>query len=302
MDLKDLQYFLAIAQEQSFTAAADKVHVTQSTLSKRILALEEELGKELFTRGGQKKVAMTAEGELLFHRAQEIVALADRVRRDLSSSDTELSGDICIGAGETRGVHFIARAIKKMHEIHPRVRFHIYSGDEEFISEHLDSGLIDFGLFVGLSNLRKYDYLLLPQKDRFGLLMRADDPLASHETVDPNILPTLPLICSRQVLNQNELAWLIGQGLEQLNVVGTYSLLFNASILVEEGLGYAVCIGGLIDHDKLCFRPLTQDKSVNLSFAWRKQRVFAPAAQSFLTLISQILNQSPSPKQEQERK
>lgn len=293
MEIKDLQVFLAIVHEQSFSRAALKLNQTQPTLSKRISNLEDELGKLLFVRGGNRKAVLTPEGEHLYVRAKEIVSLSERTLRELKSPEAEdsieLCGEICIGAGETRGLHLIANAMKKMQELHPQVRFHLYSGDEEYISAQLDSGLLDFGLFVGQSNLSRYDYLRLPQSDRFGLLMRKDDPLAAQDTIDPKELTALPLICSRQVLNHNDLAWLLGQGLEQLNVVCTYSLIFNASILVEEGLGYAVAIEGLVDNEKLCFRPLTQDKSAPLSFGWHKQHDFSPAATRFLALLSAML-------------
>ena len=236
MELRVLRYFLAVAREQSITAAAETLHITQPTLSKQLRELEEELGKKLFTRGN-RKITLTEEGMFLRKRAQEIVELADKTEANFAAGVGSVSGDIFIGSGETGAVRYLGRTLYKMRSIYPGVRFHLFSGNGEDVSDRLDKGLIDFALFVGMTDLKKYDYLKLPYSHRWGLILRRDDPLAAHEAVTPEMLMNVPILCSRQALIQNELSGWLGRPFDELNLAGTYNLIYNASIMVEEGLG-----------------------------------------------------------------
>lgn len=288
MELRVLRYFLAVAREENITAAAAKLHVTQPTLSKQLMDLEAELGKQLFIRG-KRKIILTEEGMFLRKRAQEILDLTDKTKAAFYSEEDVVGGDISIGCGETNGMHLISLAIKQLHALYPNVRFHLYSGDDEIISERLDKGLLDFGLFVGMTNLTKYDYIRLPAVNHFGLLMRKDDPMTELEDITADILKKIPIICPRQVMLQNDLSSWLEQGLEELNVIGTYNLLYNASLLVENGVGYALCIDGLVNNNQLCYRPLQQDNTAQLVFAWKKYQVFSKAAKQLLTILKNVI-------------
>lgn len=288
MELRVLRYFLAVAREENITAAAAKLHVTQPTLSKQLMDLEAELGKQLFIRG-KRKIILTEEGMFLRKRAQEILDLTDKTKAAFYSEEDVVGGDISIGCGETNGMYLISLAIKQLHALYPNVRFHLYSGDDEIISERLDKGLLDFGLFVGMTNLTKYDYIRLPAVNHFGLLMRKDDPMTELEDITADILKKIPIICPRQVMLQNDLSSWLEQGLEELNVIGTYNLLYNASLLVENGVGYALCIDGLVNNNQLCYRPLQQDNTAQLVFAWKKYQVFSKAAKQLLTILKNVI-------------
>lgn len=193
MELRVLRYFLAVAREQSITAAAETLHITQPTLSKQLRELEEELGKKLFTRGN-RKITLTEEGMFLRKRAQEIVELADKAEADFAAGVGSVSGDIFIGSGETGAVRYLGRTLYKMRSRYPGIRFHLFSGNGEDVSDRLDKGLIDFALFVGMTDLKKYDYLKLPYSHRWGLILRRDDPLAAHEAVTPEMLMNVPIL------------------------------------------------------------------------------------------------------------
>lgn len=284
MEIRELRYFLAVAREQSITSAAEKLHITQPALSKQLMNLEDELGKKLFIRG-KRKITLTEDGLFLRKRAQEIVDLTDKTEADFQSESDTISGEIYIGAGETTGMRIITKAIRELHELYPDVKFHLYSGDDEITTERLDKGLLDFGVFVGMTNLSKYDYLKLPVVNLFGLLIRKDDPLAKLDTISPDTLKNIPLIVPRQVMLQNDLASWLGRGLEQLNLVGTYNLLYNASLMVEDKIGYALCIDGLIENDLLCYRPLAHDTTAGVVFAWKKYQVFSRATKKLLEIL-----------------
>ena len=292
MELRVLRYFLAVAREQSITAAAETLHITQPTLSKQLRELEEELGKKLFTRGN-RKITLTEEGMFLRKRAQEIVELADKTEADFAAGVGSVSGDIFIGSGETGAVRYLGRTLYKMRSIYPGVRFHLFSGNGEDVSDRLDKGLIDFALFVGMTDLKKYDYLKLPYHHRWGLILRRDDPLAAHEAVTPEMLMNVPILCSRQALIQNELSGWLGRPFEELNPAGTYNLIYNAAIMVEEGLGCAVCIDKLLDtsgESAVCFRPFEPAKDAELFIAWKKYQFFSAAAGKFLEMLQQELD------------
>lgn len=292
MELRVLRYFLAVAREQSITAAAETLHITQPTLSKQLRELEEELGKKLFTRGNRKST-LTEEGMFLRKRAQEIVELADKTEANFAAGVGSVSGDIFIGSGETGAVRYLGRTLYKMRSIYPGVRFHLFSGNGEDVSDRLDKGLIDFALFVGMTDLKKYDYLKLPYSHRWGLILRRDDPLAAHEAVTPEMLMNVPILCSRQALIQNELSGWLGRPFDELNLAGTYNLIYNASIMVEEGLGCAVCIDRLLDtsgDSAVCFRPFEPAIDAELFIAWKKYQFFSAAAGKFLEMLQQELD------------
>ena len=208
MELRVLQYFLAVAREQNISAAAQSLHLTQPTLSRQLKELEEELDKQLMVRGN-RKIILTEEGMLLRKRAEEILELVNRTEQELARSDDAVSGDIYIGTGETDGVRQLARTAKQLQENCPGIRFHIVSGDAVDVCERLDKGLLDFGVLLGDIDKIKYRYLELPMKDTWGVLMRRDSPLSARETVSPRDLWDKPLILSRQVDNKSGLyRWL----------------------------------------------------------------------------------------------
>lgn len=286
MELRVLRYFIEVARMQNITAAAERLHITQPTLSKQLMDLEDELGAKLFERG-KRRTTLTEDGMLLFQRAKEIVALADLTESAFRSTDERIAGDIAIGCGETNGMRLLVDAMKEMRAAHPGVTFRLSSGNFEDISDRLDSGLVDFGLFVGDAAVAKYDYIKLPHSDAWGLLMRADDALAERASVRPQDLDGLALLCSRQAVQSNELAGWLGREFGELDVVATYNLIHNATYMVEAGMGCAVSIEGLVNTSGrgLVFRPFEPALTARLSFAWKRGRQLSRAAAEFLRLL-----------------
>lgn len=288
MELRVLRYFLAVAREENITAAAESLHVTQPTLSKQLMDLEYELGKKLFERG-KRKITLTEEGIFLRKRAQEIIDLSDKTEATLKSSAQTISGDVFIGCGETQGMREIIKVMKKVNCDFPEIRYNLYSGNDEDVSERLDSGLVDFGLFVGNTHLDKYDYKKLPVADVWGLLLRNDNPLAKRKTIKSSDLDGVPILCSRQALTHNELSGWLGKDFKKLKIVSTHNLIYNASLMVEEGFGAALSIKGLINtaDSNLVFRPFRPMIKADLIFAWKKYQVFSKPAEIFLKYIQE---------------
>ncbi len=285
MEVRVLRYFLAVAREESISGAADSLHLTQPTLSRQLMDLEAELGRKLLIRGS-RKVTLTEEGVLLRKRAEEILDLMEKTRSELCETDeADITGDIYIGGGETDAMRLIARTAKELQAAYPRIRYHLYSGNGEDVSERLDKGLLDLGILVEPFDMKKYDSIQLPATDIWGVLMRKDSPLAEKEYIQPEDLWELPLLTSRQTMAQKELMAWLGREHEELHIVSTYNLIYNASLMVEEGLGYALSLDKLINttgDSALCFRPLRPKLEVGLDIVWKKYQVFSPATAKFL--------------------
>lgn len=292
LDIKILRYFLALAREESVTSAAQYLHLTQPTLSRQLSELEQRLGKTLFIRGS-RKITLTEDGRRLRKRAEEILELVQKTKLEFQADKVEISGDIHIGCGETHAMNLIAIVIKSLQDDYPKIKFHIYSGDADEVTERLDSGLLDFGVLIGADNINRYDALLLPDKDIWGVLMRNDSPLAKQEMIKPHDLWSLPLILSKQKEVDNRITRWLKRDLNTLNVVGSYNLLYNASLMVEQRIGYALCIDKLINttsNSSLCFKPLTPQLTVDVNLVWKRYQVFSAVAELFLQRIKQVLS------------
>ncbi len=284
MEIRVLRYFLTVAREGSITKAADVLHVSQPTLSKQLMDLENELGKKLFLRGS-RNITLTEAGMYLHKKASEIVELTDQTAADFQNMEEIVYGDIHIGSGETDAIRLIARVLKEIQKEHPQIRYHFFSGNAEDVKERLDSGLLDFGVLIEPTDIAKYDYIRLPAFDTWGILMPKDAPLAAKEYIEPGDLWGLPLITSRQKLIENEMSGWLGRNFKELNIVATYNLLYNASVMVEEGLGYALCLDRLINttgNSSLCFRPLIPALKSSLDLVWKKYQSFSKSEQLFL--------------------
>ena len=293
MDIRVLRYFLAVVREESISGAAEFLHLTQPTLSRQLMDLEDELGVKLLNRGKKnQRVTLTEEGMLLRRRAEEIVALTDKTISEFDTSHDIISGDIYIGGGETNAMRLIARISKKLQTRYPMIRYHLFSGNADDVAERLDRGLLDFGLFIEPANMERYNYLRLPDTDTWGLLMRKDSPLAGKESILTEDLENIPLIVSRQSMVHNELSGWSGGNFDKLNIVATYNLIYNASLMVDEGFGYALCLDRLVfsaDNNNFCFRPLEPRLEAHLNIAWKKYQVFSKAAEIFLEALQEEL-------------
>lgn len=295
MEFRLLRYFLAVAREGSISGAANSLNVTQPTLSRQMKNLEEELGHHLFVRGSHS-VSLTAEGMRLRKRAEEIIEMVNKTKAEFNTDNDIISGDIYIGSGETQGMRLITDVIAELKEEYPDIHYHFYSGNADDVTEHLDKGLLDLGLLIQPTDISKYDYLTLPAKDVWGVIMPKNCELAQKENITKQDLIGLPLICSRQSLQKtadyNEFLHWFGKDFSKLNVVATYNLLFNAALLVEQGVGYAVSLDKLVDtmDSKVCFRPLCPTVESLLNIVWKKYQVFTPAAKVFLDALQQRFN------------
>ena len=288
MEFRVLRYFLTVAREGSITAAANSLHLTQPTLSRQLQDLEKELGQKLFIRG-KYKVSLTPEGMILRKRAEEIVDMVEKTEAEFQSIKDTVCGDIYIGCGETDSMKYVAQVMKELQDDYPEIKFHIFSGNAEDVTEKLDKGLLDFGVLIQPIDLSKYDNLPLPDKDVWGVITKKDSPLAQKGKAELKDLVNVPLIASRQMSKKYSaqsgfLDW-FGEEFEHLNIAATYNLVYNAAIMVEAGIGYAITLDKLVnttDITNLRFVPLYPKLESGLDIVWKKHQMFSPAAKLFL--------------------
>lgn len=291
MELRVLEYFLAVAREETISNAAKSLYITQPTLSRQIKDLEEKLGKTLFIRGN-KHITLTQEGRLLKKRAEEIVRLVEKTEAEISADNEEIAGEIHLGCAETAGFKLIADIISQLQKDYPHIKFNIYSGNAEDVADRLNKGLLDFGLLIEPTDLLKYDFLRLPVKDTWGVLMRKNSPLAKKDIIRASDLYHQPVMLSSQKTVCNEISGWIG-GNKYLNVVNTYNLIYNASIMAKETGIYVLCIDNLINttgDSPFVFRELYPKIEVGINLVWKKYPVFTKASEKFLEYIKKGIN------------
>ena len=284
MEIRTLRYFLAVAREENMTKAAELLHVTQPTLSKALKALEEELGKKLFTRRSFS-IALTEEGVLLRDRAEDLVLMVDKIEKEFLSLNDITGGDLYFGLAESYQIRYLAREIREFKKLYPGLQYHITSGDTEQVTEKLDKGLLDFAVICDEPDRRKYDFLVFPEADLWGLILPTDAPLAKKETVTADDLVGLPLFTSRQAWEGDIRVW-AGERWEELTLEGSFRLAYNASLFVREGLGAQLTFEHLVDtspESGLVFRPLSPRLESRLYLIWNKFGTFTPLAERFLT-------------------
>ena len=290
MDIRTLQYFLAVAREESISGAAEFLHMTQPPLSRQLKELEAELGKQLFIRGN-RKITLTEDGMILRKRAEEIVALMEKTKAEINASAENITGDIYIGCAESYLVKYLARAVKKLSSIYPNIHYHVTSGDTEQVTERLDRGLLDMAFIVEPRDLSKYNYLEVPEYDTWGVLMRKDNPLATKEAIIFDDLLDIPIFCSEQSAKMDLPRW-CSDNLDRLNILATFNLCNNGAVFVREGLGVELTFDKLVEtnaESDLCFRPITPPLHTKMYVIWKKYQIFTPVANLLLEEIKKII-------------
>ena len=289
MEIRTLRYFLAVAREENMTRAAEQLHVTQPTLSKTLKALENELGKKLFTRHSFS-IRLTDEGVLLRNRAEDLVSMADKITQEFVTLDDITGGDIYLGLAESYQIRLLARAIKEFQKQYPELHYHITSGDTEQVTEKLDKGLLDFAVLVETPDSAKYEALIFPHMDVWGLVFPADDPLEKKKTITVDDLIGLPLFCSEQSW-RNDLPRWCGDRMKELRLEGSFRLSYNGSMFAREGLGYLLTFDRLIDTSSdsgLVFRPLSPMLENKLYLVWKKYQMLSPIAERLLKHLQKM--------------
>lgn len=284
MELRVLRYFLTVVREENITRAADALHITQPALSRQMNALEQELNCQLFVRG-KRRTTLTEAGQFLRRRAEELIALEEKTEREFAASGQELMGEISIGSTESSAAKIFPTLIAPFIQAHPMVRFDLLSGNADQIKDSLDAGLLDIGLLLEPVDVEKYEFLRVEQREKWGGLLRADDPLSEKSAVTPEDLSDLPLLLSKRGLIQKELESWFGSFYERLHILATYNLIGNAVHFVEQGLGCAITIEGAVssyDPQRVCFRPFTPELSFRSVLIWKKYQVFSPVTAQFL--------------------
>ena len=287
MEIRTLRYFLETAREGNMTRAAEHLFVSQPTMSKQLKELENELGTKLFIRSNYS-IRLTEAGMLLKKRAEDILSLVDKTEAEFKSLDERNIGDIYIGAPESESMMLFADAVSFLQKDYPGMRCNIYSGNMEDVCDRLDKGLLDFAIVMSSVDISKYNYLKMPARDSWVLLMRKDDPLTARDSLTVSELKHLPLICSRQWIDQEFPKWFNIQP-DDLNIAATYNLAFNGAVMSKAGVGYTITLNKLIDTGEssdLTSRPISDAPKTGMYVIWRKSHSFTPIAQLLINELS----------------
>lgn len=289
MDIRALRYFLAVGRLQHITKAAEFLHISQPSLSVQIQNLEAELGKPLLKRENHR-ISLTAEGELLCKRAEEILSLVDKTTHEIQTADDSLSGDITIASGESEAMAFAMQQAATLRHQYPRLAWHFFSGDAVAIGERIEHGLVDFGVFLEPVDVTKYERLPLDMSMTWGILMEQSSPLANLNAIRDTHMQGLPLIVPERFKLRRQCVNWLHQDISTLPIVATYNLIHLAIPLVTHGFGYALVLDKLINVDKhptLRFRPIEPAMTVQISLVWKKYRPLSRQAQVFLDALRQ---------------
>ena len=285
MEIRVLKYFLTIAREENITRAAEQLHITQPTLSRQIMQLEEELGVRLFQRN-RVNVVLTEEGRLLRRRAQEILELADKAEQEIIQNRETVAGEIGIGCGETRNMACLSRLMETFRQKYPDVTFNIYTAIADDVKERLENGTLDFGLLMEPVEISRYNFVRMPLQERWSVLMRRDSPLAEKEVITPADLVGIPLIISKRQSVRNELENWFGEYSRQMQVVAMVNLSYsNRALMVENHVGVALEYEFDFYDDVLCRRPFSPEMCSRSVLVWRKEQVFSSAVTKFIEHI-----------------
>lgn len=289
MEIRVLKYFLMVAREENITKAAALLHITQPTLSRQLMQLEEELGVKLFHRS-KHSIILTEDGMLLKRRAQEMVSLSDKTVQELSHKDDMLSGEIAIGCGETRSMMFLSEQIRHFQQKYPLVQFNIHSAIADDIKERMEKGILDMGLLAEPVDINKYEFARMPQKEQWGILTRRDSELALKKHICPKDLTEVSLLMVKRDLVKNELSSWFGEYYEQLHISATYNLIINATAMVRGRVGTALCFDlGIKYHDDLCFVPLMPVLETGSVLVWKKNQAMSKISRHFLQTIKNAI-------------
>lgn len=287
MENRVLRYFLTIVSEGNISAAANLLHITQPTLSRQIKDLEDELGVTLFQRNG-RYINLTKEGHYLAEQARDIISLVDKTLSNIQFSQ-DVYGEVTIGMAESKVITHVVKSMKDVRSNYKNIKFATYSGNGDQILEKLDNGLLDFGVVIEPINKLNYESLPLAENDKWGILTKSNSDFKSVSYVTVDLLKKQPLIISKQDGVRTMIANMINIDVAELNIVATYNLLYNASLMVKEEIGHAICLDGIINTENtdLRFIPFSPQITSNLSIIWKKDKPLSPAAQLFLEQLKQ---------------
>lgn len=289
MEIRVLKYFLMVAREENITHAAELLHITQPTLSRQLIQLEEELGVKLFQRS-KHRIILTEAGMLLRRRAEEIVSLSEKTVEDMHHKTSQLTGKISIGSGELKSSQFLAELITSFHKEHPQVQFEIYSGNADNIKERIDRGLLDMGLLVEPVNILKYNFVRTPFKECWGVLVNEDSDLAEKKEVTAQELVRFPVIMTQREIVRNELLNWFGDYSEQLQNIASGNLLYNLAALARCRLGSVITLKMNCSYDGLRFIPFNPRLESGTVLVWKKAQVFSRASNAFIDYTRQYLS------------
>lgn len=205
--------------------------------------------------------------------------------------DSITGGDVYIGCAESYLIKYLAKAVKNLNAKYDNIHYHITSGGTEQVIEKLERGILDIAFIVEPPELSRYNYLDIPETDKWGVYMLRDCPLAEKECITVDDLLPYPVFCSEQSVRADMPRW-AGEKADKLNFIANFNLANNSFVFVREGLGVALSFEKIIDVKEttdLTFRPLEPPLYNKMCVIWKKYQMFTPVAEMLLEEIKNVI-------------
>lgn len=289
MDIRLIRYFLEVAQELNITRAAENLHMAQPPLSRQIQLLEQELGVSLFSRE-KRHLRLTEEGELLKHRAGQILTLVEKTESEIREFRHGVSGTLYIGSVEGRGPYLLSRWIAGFRKQYPEVQYNLWNGSSDDVTSRLNKGLCDLALLVEPFDNERFESLRV-SSEPWAAMIPGGYPLAKREgnTVDLRELVGKPLIIpSRKSRTQEIVGWFSKIG-EEPTILCELSHYLNAFELVRQGVGIAIfpaSTGMNIHSEEVVTKRIVNPEYIaNYVLVWDRVRKLPTAAEKFVEYV-----------------
>lgn len=286
MDLKQLNYFLTVVNEQQITAAAKKLHMAQPPLSQQMKLLEEELGTQLFKRGPHR-IALTDAGRLLARRAQQLLDMADSTTREIADLCQGLRGTLSIGTISSSGSILLSQGLQDFHKEFRDVHFEIHDANTYQLIELLEQGIIEIGIVRTPFNASQFHCEYLNSEPMAVAMTGPFDWCPDRTSIQLAELAKRPLIVYRR-FNQLLADAFTAQSI-QPEIYCRNDDARTTALWANAGLGIALAplsAMKLAAHENLHIKTIEEPSlETKIAVIWRRDTYLSHIGQKFLTAL-----------------
>ena len=292
MDLRQIRYFLAVAEEGNITHAAEKLHLSQPPLSRALMDLEEELGCTLLIRG-KRHVTLTPEGLALKRRGEQILTLTDMTRSEISEMKNGINGTLYLGHVDSNGPTLAAEWIESFRAEYPNVTYNLWCGTVDDLTDRMKSGLLDLAITMSPLNSELLEGIQVYSENWVAIIPR-DHPLSSskkdHVTIR-ELAGNELIISSRHSREEEIRRWFSGTKKEPHFIVKTAHS-SNASRLVSRNIGIALFPASVAKNipadEDVIIKDISPEVQVDYLLSWDLERKPNALTEKFIEHVKKI--------------
>lgn len=281
MNFRALKAFLTVCEYGNITKAAEVLYITQPALSRQIQEMEKEYNCKLLIRG-KRKIELTESGNLLQLRAAELLAMHERLKKELDQTNGSLTGIVRIGCVESNVAIILNNLLTQWCAQSKSLKFEVYSGDGNDIRNMLDENKLDLGICLEPIEVAKYESFGFHTQERWGAVVNASSELGKYEKIDRSNIADIPLILPRRpIVIDNLISW-FGIESHSLQIVGYHNIPTNMLPMVKNSPVALLCVEGsysIRPVEGLRFIPLDPVRYVRHCLIRKKKQVLSKAAE-----------------------